>query len=63
MALRHEPHFDWAQTARQIAVVLASVCLITPNPMLPGMSALLAASGTLLMLNGYTLAFKVPFAG
>jgi len=62
-AFRRDPYFDWAQAALQIAVVLASVCLITPNLSLLMMSGTLSFLGTLMLLNGFTLAFKVPFIG
>jgi Domain of unknown function (DUF4337) len=62
-AFRRDPYFDWSQAALQIAIVLASVCLITPNLLLLSMSGTLATAGTLLLLNGFTLAVKVPFIG
>ena len=62
-ALRRDPYFDWSQAGLQIAIVLASVCLITPNLLLLGMSGTLAAAGALLLLNGFTLAVNVPFIG
>jgi len=62
-AFRRDPYFDWAQAALQIAVVLASVCLITPNLSLLIMSGVLSVLGSLMLLNGFTLALKVPFIG
>ncbi len=62
-ALRRDPYFDWSQAALQIAIVLASVCLITPNMLLLAMSGTLAVSGALLLLNGMTVVMKVPFIG
>lgn len=62
-ALRRDPHFDWSQAALQIAIVLASVCLITPNMLLLAMSGTLAVSGALLLLNGMTVVLKVPGIG
>lgn len=62
-ALRRDPYFDWSQAALQIAIVLASVCLITPNVSLLIMSGTLATAGALLLLNGMTVVLKVPFIG
>ena len=62
-AFRRDPYFDWAQAALQIAVVLASVCLITPNLALLTMSGALSIFGLLMLLNGFTLAVKIPFIG
>jgi Domain of unknown function (DUF4337) len=62
-AMRRDPYFDWSQAALQIAIVLASVCLITPNVSLLIMSGMLSAAGLLLLLNGFTLAVRVPFIG
>jgi hypothetical protein len=62
-ALRRDPYFDWAQAALQIAIVLASVCLITPNVSLMIMSGSLAAFGALLLLNAMTLVLRVPGIG
>jgi hypothetical protein len=47
----------------QIAIVLASVHLIIGNFWLLGLSGGLGGLGLLLMLNGFTLAVKVPFVG
>jgi Domain of unknown function (DUF4337) len=62
-AFRRDPYFDWSQAAIQIAIVLASVCLITPNFALLSMSGGLAVGGLLFLINGFTLAVKVPFIG
>ena len=63
VALRKDPYFDWSQALLQIAVVLASVHLIIGNFALLGMSGGLASLGVLLMLNGYTLAVRLPLLG
>jgi hypothetical protein len=63
VALRKDPYFDWSQALLQIAIVLASVYLIVGNFSLLGLSAGLGALGTLLMLNGFTLAVRLPFLG
>ena len=63
VALRKDPYFDWSQALLQIAIVLASVHLIIGNFWLLGLSGGLGGLGLLLMLNGFTLAVKVPFVG
>lgn len=63
VALRKDPYFDWSQALLQIAIVLASVHLIIGNMSLLGLSGGLAGLGVLLMLNGFTLAVKLPFLG
>ena len=63
VAMRKDPYFDWSQALLQIAIVLASVHLIIGNPMLLGFSGSLAGLGVLLMLNGFTLALKLPVLG
>jgi hypothetical protein len=63
VALRKDPYFDWSQALLQIAIVLASVHLIIGNTWLLGLSGGLGALGVLLMLNGFTLAMRLPFVG
>ncbi|HZT47733.1 MAG TPA: DUF4337 domain-containing protein [Hyphomicrobiaceae bacterium] len=63
VALRKDPYFDWSQALLQIAIVLASVHLIIGSMPLLGLSGGLGALGVLLMLNGFTLAVKLPFLG
>jgi len=63
IALRKDPYFDWSQALLQIAIVLASVHLIIGNMWLLGLSGGLGGLGVLLMLNGFTLATRLPFLG
>jgi hypothetical protein len=63
VALAKDPYFDWSQALLQIAIVLASVHLIISNLWLLGLSGSFGALGVLLMLNGFTLAVKLPFLG
>ena len=62
-ALKQDPYFDFSQAFLQIAVVLASVSLVLGNRLLLAVSGLMAVAGTLLMLNGFTLAVTIPFIG
>lgn len=63
VASRKDPYFDVAQALLQIAIVLASVALIAGSNVLLWFSGGLGVAGTLLMLNGFTLAVKLPFFG
>jgi hypothetical protein len=63
IALRKDPYFDWSQALLQIAIVLASVHLIIGSMPLLGLSGGLGGLGVLLMLNGFTLAVRLPFLG
>ena len=62
-ALRKDPYFDLAQALLQIAIVLASVAIIAGTDLLVFLSLGVGALGTLLMLNGYTLALAIPGFG
>jgi hypothetical protein len=62
-ALRKDPYFDLAQALLQIAIVLASVAIIAGTDLLFFLSLGVGVIGTLLMLNGYTLAFTIPGIG
>lgn len=62
-AMRKDPYFDYGQALLQIAIVLASVSIITGGNSLLVLSILLASVGTVSMLNGFTLVYTVPFIG
>jgi Domain of unknown function (DUF4337) len=62
-AMRKDPYFDYAQALLQIAIVLASVAIITGGTSLLVLSILLASAGAVLTLNGFTLAFALPYIG
>lgn len=63
IAFRKDPYFDAAQAVLQIAIVLASVALIAEINLLVWASAVLAAFGTGLMVNGFMLLTRLPFLG
>jgi hypothetical protein len=63
LAMRRDPYFDYAQAFLQIAIVLASVSIVSGGSFLLAGSGVLGALGTLLTLNGYTLAVVVPGVG
>jgi hypothetical protein len=60
-AMVKDPYFDYGQALLQIAIVLASVAIITGGTVLLVLSGLLAGLGTLSMLNGFLLFFAGSF--
>ena len=60
-ALKQDPYFDYAQAFLEIAIVLASASIVLRNRLLLAGSGFLGVLGTLLMLNGFTLAVTIPF--
>ncbi len=61
--MRKDPYFDYGQALLQIAIVLASVAIITGGSILLVLSAVLAAGGLMSMLNGFMLLYSLPFIG
>jgi hypothetical protein len=62
-AMAQDPYFDYAEAALQIAIILASISIITGGAWMLYASLGLGALGALLTLNGYTLAFSIPGIG
>ncbi|MDX2307921.1 MAG: DUF4337 domain-containing protein [Hyphomicrobium sp.] len=63
VAMRKDPYFDYGQALLQIAIVLASISLITQGTALLAASALLGTFGSVCMANGYMLIADLPFVG
>jgi hypothetical protein len=63
VAMRKDPYFDYGEALLQIAIVLASISIITKGSFLLGASGVLALVGSLFALNGFTLAFAIPGLG
>lgn len=63
VAMRKDPYFDYGEALLQIAIVLASISIITKGSFLLAVSGLLGAAGALLALNGFTLAAALPGLG
>lgn len=61
--MRRDPYFDYGQVCLQIAIVLASVSLITAGSPLLVVSGFLGAMGALLTANGFTMAVSIPWIG
>jgi hypothetical protein len=60
-AQRKDPYFDFAEALIQIAIVLASVTLITGTRALLLLSILMGSLGAFLSFNGFTLLMKIGF--
>ena len=60
-SLRRDPYFDYGQAFLQIAIVIASVALISSGNMLLMFSAACAVIGLICTFNGFTLLISLPF--
>ena len=63
VAMRQDPYFDYGEALLQIAIVLASISIITRGTFLLAGSAVLGGLGALMTVNGFTLAFTLPWLG
>ncbi len=62
-AMRKDPYFDYGEALLQIAIVLASVAIISGGSALLLGSVTVGALGALMTLNGFTLLLNLPFIG
>ena len=60
-AMLKDPFFDYGQALLQVAIVLASIAIITGGTSLLVLSSLMAALGIVSTLNGFFLFFGAPF--
>lgn len=56
-----DPYFDYAEVLLQIAIVMASVSIISASRPIFYFSVAAAALGTALAVNGYLLLVQIPF--
>jgi Domain of unknown function (DUF4337) len=61
LAMKRDPYFDYGTALLQIAIVLASVAIISSGSGLLVASGLVGIFGALMTLNGFTLTFALPF--
>lgn len=54
-ALKRDPYFDVGLAFLQIAIVLASVAIVTGGVVVIGLSMILGAAGTVFMINGFLM--------
>ena len=62
-SLVRDPYFDFGQAFLQIAIVIASVALISSGNLLLVFSFLCSVFGALCTLNGFAMLYRVPFIG
>lgn len=60
-ALARGPYFDYGGALLQIAIVLASIAIISGGSFLLIASVIVGALGSLATVGGFTLAFPLPF--
>jgi hypothetical protein len=56
-----DPYFDYAEVLLQISIVMASISILAVSRPVFYFALLSASCGTVLMLNGYLLLFRLPF--
>jgi hypothetical protein len=61
VASSKDPYFDYAEVLLQIAIVMATVAILSQSRAIFGVSLIAAAFGTLLCLNGFFLLVRLPF--
>lgn len=59
-ALKQDTSFDLSEALFQIAIVLASVAILSYSPMILRLAVVLGAAAALLMLNGFFSLFTLP---
>lgn len=55
-----DPYFDFAEVLLQISIVLASISILAVSRQIFYFAIVSASLGTILMLNGFLLIFKLP---
>jgi Flp pilus assembly protein TadB len=56
-----DPYFDFAEVLLQIAIVMATVSILSQSRAISGVALIAASIGALLCLNGFFLLFQLPF--
>lgn len=62
-AMAKDPYFDYGQALLQIAIVLASIAIISGGSALLTLSVVLGSAGALLTFNGFVMLLRLPFIG
>jgi hypothetical protein len=60
-ARSQDPYFEFAEVLLQIAIVMATVSILSQSRAIFGVSLISASFGALLCLNGFLLLFHLPF--
>ena len=61
VASSKDPYFDYAEVLLQIAIVMATVAILSQSRAIFGVALIAAGIGALLCLNGFFLLFHLPF--
>jgi hypothetical protein len=61
VARHQDPYFEFAEALLQIAIVMATVAILSQSRVIFGVSLSAGALGTLLCLNGFFLMVHLPF--
>lgn len=61
IGIAKDPYFDYAEVLLQIAIVMASISILSGSRPVFGVSIACAVLGAFLCLNGYLLLVKLPF--
>ena len=61
IGIAKDPYFDYAEVLLQIAIVMASISILSGSRPVFGVSIACAVLGSFLCLNGYLLLVKLPF--
>jgi hypothetical protein len=61
VGLTKDPYFDYAEVLLQIAIVMASISILSGSRPVFWVSIACAITGTFLSMNGYLLLVKLPF--
>lgn len=61
LAMQRDPYFDYGEAFLQIAIVLASVAIISGGSVVLAASGFVGLLGAIATLGGFTLAFPLPF--
>jgi hypothetical protein len=56
-----DPYFDYAEVLLQIAIVMASISILSGSRLVFCFAIIGASLGTLFSINGYLLIFRIPF--
>jgi hypothetical protein len=56
-----DPYFDYAEVLLQISIVMASISILAVSRYMFYFALIAAGLGSMFMLNGYLLLFRIPF--
>jgi hypothetical protein len=56
-----DPYFDYAEVLLQISIVMASISILAVSRQIFYFAIVSASIGTIMMMNGYLLIFRLPF--